>query len=141
MNRYVLLAALVALTIAQQQDPGVISGTTIYFSFTGGRELYSVSTERLRNQSPYAEILASGSTKFLGETGFKDGMETVSTIEFMLAMWRTTVSQATIRRVEFCRHSSEIRDSAGQILFQWNLMDIYTLQRISSGSAQPTRAA
>lgn len=51
-------------------------GATLYFSTTGGRELYSVPTERLRDRSPYAEILARGSTNFLGETGFKDGMET-----------------------------------------------------------------
>lgn len=51
-------------------------GSTLFFSTTGGRELYSVPTERLRDQSQYAEILARGATQFLGETGFKDGMET-----------------------------------------------------------------
>jgi len=55
-----------------------VDGATLYFSSTGGRELYSVPTERLRDQSPYAEILARGATNFLGETGFKDGMETDS---------------------------------------------------------------
>lgn len=50
-------------------------GSTLYFSTTGGRELYSVPTERLLDQSPYAEILARGAVGFLGETGLKDGME------------------------------------------------------------------
>lgn len=53
-------------------------GGTLYFSTTGGRELNSVPTARLRDRSPYAEILARGATTFLGETGFKDGMETDS---------------------------------------------------------------
>lgn len=50
-------------------------GATLFFATTGGRELYSVPTARLRDQSPYAEILARGATQYLGETGLKDGME------------------------------------------------------------------
>ena len=53
-------------------------GATLYFSTTGSRELHSVPTERLRDRSPYAEILARGATNYLGETGLKDGMETDS---------------------------------------------------------------
>lgn len=53
-------------------------GETLYFSTTGGRELNSVPTARLRDRSPYAEVLARAATTFLGETGFKDGMETDS---------------------------------------------------------------
>lgn len=49
---------------------------TLYFSTTGGRELHSVPTERLRDRSPYAEVLARGATNYLGQTGLKDGMET-----------------------------------------------------------------
>lgn len=53
-------------------------GSTLYFKTTGGREMYSVPTARLRDQSPYAEILARGAVGFLGETGLTDGMETDS---------------------------------------------------------------
>lgn len=53
-------------------------GSTLYFKTTGGREMYSVPTVRLRDRSLQAELLARGAVGFLGETGLTDGMETDS---------------------------------------------------------------
>lgn len=53
-------------------------GKTLYFGTTGGRNLYSVPTERLRDRTPYAELRARGAVQFLTEKGLTDGMETDS---------------------------------------------------------------
>ncbi|KAI9711583.1 MAG: hypothetical protein M1820_002148 [Bogoriella megaspora] len=53
-------------------------GATLYFSTTGGRELYAVPTERLRDNSPNSEILARASQVFLTGKGLTDGMESDS---------------------------------------------------------------
>ncbi|MCJ1313334.1 hypothetical protein MMC25_007011 [Agyrium rufum] len=53
-------------------------GTTLYFSSTGGRQLYSVPTARLRDRSAYSEILAQASVLYLGEKGLSDGFESDS---------------------------------------------------------------
>lgn len=47
----------------------------LYYATTGGRELWSVPTERLRDRSRSAELRARGAVVYHGETGFKDGME------------------------------------------------------------------
>jgi sugar lactone lactonase YvrE len=51
---------------------------TLYFSTTGGRELYSVPTARLRDNGPYSELLANGDVQRLGDKGLSDGLETDS---------------------------------------------------------------
>lgn len=53
-----------------------VDGSTLFFKTTGGREMYSVPTARLRDRSPFAEILARGAVGYLGETGLSDGLET-----------------------------------------------------------------
>ena len=53
-------------------------GKTLWFSTTGGRELYSVPTERLLDRSPYAELLAESAVRFHGQKGLSDGLETDS---------------------------------------------------------------
>lgn len=53
-------------------------GSTLYYSTTGGRELYSIPTARLRDRGPYSELLAQGSVQFLGQKGFSDGLESDS---------------------------------------------------------------
>jgi sugar lactone lactonase YvrE len=53
-------------------------GKTLWFSTTGGRQLYSVPTARLLDQSPYAELLAEGSVQYHGEKGLSDGLESDS---------------------------------------------------------------
>lgn len=50
-------------------------GSTLFFSTTGGRALYSIPTANLRDQSPTSEILARAAVSYRGETGLKDGME------------------------------------------------------------------
>jgi sugar lactone lactonase YvrE len=52
--------------------------STLYFSTTGGRELYSIPTARLRDNGPYSELLASGAVQYLGQKGLSDGLETDS---------------------------------------------------------------
>lgn len=53
-------------------------GTTLYFSTTGGRDLYSVPTVRLRDRSPSSELKANGAVNYLGQKGLSDGLETDS---------------------------------------------------------------
>lgn len=48
----------------------------LYYSTTGGREFWSVPTERLRDRSVNADIRARGAIVYHGETGYKDGLET-----------------------------------------------------------------
>jgi sugar lactone lactonase YvrE len=50
-------------------------GSTLYFSTTTGRELYSVPTARLRDNGPYSELLANGAVQYLGQKGLSDGLE------------------------------------------------------------------
>ncbi|KAE9982364.1 hypothetical protein BLS_006207 [Venturia inaequalis] len=52
--------------------------TELFYSTTGGRELWSISTAVLRARDRNAEIVARAAVKYRGETGFKDGMETDS---------------------------------------------------------------
>ena len=53
-------------------------GATLWYSTTGGRELYSVPTEVLRDQSPYAELRSQASVRYHTQKGLTDGMETDS---------------------------------------------------------------
>ena len=53
-------------------------GATLYFSTTGGRELYAVPTARLRDRSPTSEVQARASQVLLTGKGLTDGMETDS---------------------------------------------------------------
>ena len=53
-------------------------GSTLYFSTTGGRRLYAVPTDRLRDRSPNSEVLARASQVYLTGKGLTDGMETDS---------------------------------------------------------------
>ena len=50
-------------------------GTTLYFSTTGGRELYSIATNLLRDDSAYSELMAQSAVYNHGQKGLTDGME------------------------------------------------------------------
>ncbi|MBO1764708.1 hypothetical protein JQN64_26345, partial [Escherichia coli] len=52
------------------------SGEDLYFGPVGGRSLYSVSTERLRDRSQSSELLAQAAVQRRGERGVSDGFET-----------------------------------------------------------------
>lgn len=51
-------------------------GETLYFGPVGGRGLYSVPTERLRDRSPSSELLAQAAVNNRGNRGVGDGFET-----------------------------------------------------------------
>lgn len=51
-------------------------GKTLFWTTLGGRSLYSVPTERLRDQSSGSELAAQASVVDRGEAGVTDGMET-----------------------------------------------------------------
>ncbi|KAF1947970.1 major royal jelly protein [Clathrospora elynae] len=51
-------------------------GEELYFGPVGGRGLYSVSTERLRDRSLASELLAQAAVKNRGDRGVSDGFET-----------------------------------------------------------------
>lgn len=53
-------------------------GNDLYFKSIAGRYLYSIPTERLRDNSATSEILAQSSVRNRGESGVSDGMETDS---------------------------------------------------------------
>ena len=53
-------------------------GATLFFSTTGGRNLYAVPTDRLRADGPTSEILARAAQVFLTGKGVTDGMESDS---------------------------------------------------------------
>jgi sugar lactone lactonase YvrE len=53
-------------------------GKTLWYSTTGGRELYSVPTEYLRDRSPYAELRSQANVRYHTQKGLTDGMETDS---------------------------------------------------------------
>jgi sugar lactone lactonase YvrE len=53
-------------------------GSTLYFSTTGGRELYSIATSLLRDDGPYSELIAQSSVKYHGQKGLSDGFESDS---------------------------------------------------------------
>jgi len=50
--------------------------STLYWSTTGGRRLWSVPTANLNSNAPYSEVLALQNVKYLGQKGLTDGMET-----------------------------------------------------------------
>lgn len=50
-------------------------GCTLWFSTTGGRRLYSVSTALLRSQAPLSELMAQQAVLDHGDKGLSDGME------------------------------------------------------------------
>lgn len=51
---------------------------TLFFSTTGGRELYSVPTANLRDDGATSEQKANGAVTYLGSLGLSDAMETDS---------------------------------------------------------------
>jgi sugar lactone lactonase YvrE len=51
-------------------------GEELYFGPVGGRGLFSVSTERLRDRSQSSELLAQAAVKNRGQRGVSDGFET-----------------------------------------------------------------
>jgi sugar lactone lactonase YvrE len=51
-------------------------GEYLYFGPVGGRTLYSIPTERLRDRSQASELLALGAVNNKGERGVSDGFET-----------------------------------------------------------------
>ncbi|OAL00724.1 major royal jelly protein [Phaeosphaeriaceae sp. SRC1lsM3a] len=51
-------------------------GADLYFGPVGGRGLYSVSTERLRDRSQASELLAQAAVMNRGQRGVSDGFET-----------------------------------------------------------------
>ena len=53
-------------------------GSELFFGPTGGRNLYSIHTERLLDQSQTSELLAQASVKNRGNRGTSDGFETDS---------------------------------------------------------------
>lgn len=53
-------------------------GTRLYFSTTGGRELYSIATALLRDDGPYSELQAQAQVYYHGQKGLTDGMESDS---------------------------------------------------------------
>jgi sugar lactone lactonase YvrE len=53
-------------------------GQTLFFSTTGGRELYSVPTSNLRDNGSFSELKANGAVQYLGQKGYSDGLETDS---------------------------------------------------------------
>lgn len=53
-------------------------GEDLYFGPVGGRGLYSVPTERLRDRSQSSELLAQGAVQNHGQRGVSDGFETDS---------------------------------------------------------------
>ena len=55
-----------------------LDGSTLYFSTTGGRELYSIATPLLRDNGPYSELMAQAAVHNHGQKGLSDGLETDS---------------------------------------------------------------
>lgn len=53
-------------------------GSTLFWSVTGSRNLFSIPTERLRDRSISSDIEAQSAVRFLGEKGVSDGIETDS---------------------------------------------------------------
>lgn len=53
-------------------------GATLYWSVVGGRNLYSIPTERLRDRSPISELRAEAAVSNHGQKGQSDGLETDS---------------------------------------------------------------
>ena len=53
-------------------------GKTLYWKVVAGRYLFSIPTERLRDNSLNSEVLAQGAIQNHGQTGVTDGMETDS---------------------------------------------------------------
>jgi sugar lactone lactonase YvrE len=51
-------------------------GEHLYFGPVGGRTLYSIPTERLRDRRQASELLALGAVNNRGERGVSDGFET-----------------------------------------------------------------
>ncbi|KAF2687219.1 hypothetical protein K458DRAFT_386044 [Lentithecium fluviatile CBS 122367] len=51
-------------------------GSELYWGPVGGLNLYSVPTERLRDQSPNSELLAQAAVQNRGQRGVSDGFET-----------------------------------------------------------------
>jgi sugar lactone lactonase YvrE len=51
-------------------------GTELFWGPVGGRTLYSIPTERLRDQSLHSELLAQAAVQNRGERGVSDGFET-----------------------------------------------------------------
>ena len=49
--------------------------STLFYSTTGGRELYSVPTSILLRQDPYSELIAQASVMNHGQKGLSDGLE------------------------------------------------------------------
>jgi sugar lactone lactonase YvrE len=50
----------------------------LFYSTTGGRELWSVPTSLLHDRSRNGDLRARTAVQYRGESGFKDGMETDS---------------------------------------------------------------
>lgn len=50
--------------------------TELFYSTTGGRELWSISTALLRARDRNAELVARAAVKYRGDAGVSDGMET-----------------------------------------------------------------
>ena len=53
-------------------------GSRLYFSTTGGRQLYSIASALLRDDSQYSELQAQAAVYYHGEKGLTDGMESDS---------------------------------------------------------------
>ena len=53
-------------------------GSTLYFSTTGGRELYSIATSLLRDNGLYSELMVQAAVYNHGQKGLSDGLETDS---------------------------------------------------------------
>lgn len=53
-------------------------GETLYFSAVASRQLYAVSTSRLRDRSASSELFATASVMDLGQKGVSDGLESDS---------------------------------------------------------------
>lgn len=50
--------------------------TELFYSTTGGRELWTISTALLRARDRNAELVARAAVKYRGDAGVSDGMET-----------------------------------------------------------------
>lgn len=55
-----------------------VDGEELFWGPVGGRGLWSIPTERLRDRGSESEVLAQGSVRFRGERGVSDGFETDS---------------------------------------------------------------